>query len=146
MDYINQIIIFFVYIQNKFIKNNEDYKSLYFDANNKKITLNPKLYNYDSNNINTIEKRNMNSINIETHKHNIYNTLVKRKEQKIILRHNNKFLDNKNAKIFFKNKNNIQSGNPGQDQLDFFQKFLIIKSKAEPLDKSCYIKWAFINK
>ena len=88
----------------------------------------------------------MNSINIETHKHNIYNTLVKIKEQKIILRHNNKFLDNKNAKIFFKNKNNIQSGNPGQDQLDFFQKFLIIKSKAEPLDKSCYIKWAFINK
>ena len=132
--------------QNKFIKNNEDYNSLYFGANNKNITLNPKLYNYDSNNINTIEKRNMNSINIEAHKHNIYNTLVKRKEQKIILRHNNKFLDDKNAKIFLKNKNNIQSGNPGQDQLDFFQKFLIIKSKAEPLDKSCYIKWAFINK
>ena len=88
----------------------------------------------------------MNSINIEAHKHNIYNTLVKRKEQKIILRHNNKFLDDKNAKIFLKNKNSIQSGNPGQDQLDFFQKFLIIKSKAEPLDKSCYIKWAFINK
>ena len=122
--------------QNKFIKNNEDYNSLYFGANNKNITLNPKLYNYDSNNINTIEKRNMNSINIEAHKHNIYNTLVKRKEQKIILRHNNKFLDNKNVKIFLKNNNNIQSGNPGQDQLDFFQKFLINKNKAESLDKS----------
>ena len=122
--------------QNKFMKNNDDYNSLYFFANNKNITLNPKIYNYDSNNINTIEKRNMNSINIEAHKHNIYNNLGKRKEQQIILRHNNKFLDNKNVKIFLKNKNNIQSGHQRQDQLDFFQKFLINKNKAESLDKS----------
>ena len=130
-------------------KNNEDFKLSYFGGNNN-ITLNPKMYNYDSNNINMIEKRNMNSINVEAHKHNIYNTLGKRKEQKIILRHNNKFFDNKNVKLFLKNKNKLKetfkSGRPGQDQLDFFQKFLIIKSKAEPLDKSCYIKWAFINK
>ena len=122
--------------QNKFLKNNDDYNSLYFFANNKNITLNPKMYNYDSNNINTIEKRNMNSINIEAHKRNIYNNLGRRKEQKIILRHNNKFLDNKNVKIFLKNKNNIQSGHQRQDQLDFFQKFLINKNKAESLDKS----------
>ena len=122
--------------QNKFLKNNDDYNSLYFFANNKNITLNPKIYNYDSNNINTIEKRNMNSINIEAHKRNIYNNLGRRKEQKIILRHNNKFLDNKNVKIFLKNKNNIQSGHQRQDQLDFFQKFLINKNKAESLDKS----------
>ena len=122
--------------QNKFLKNNDDYNSLYFFANNKNITLNPKIYNYDSNNINTIEKRNMNSINIEAHKRNIYNNLGRRKEQKIILRHNNKFFDNKNVKIFLKNKNNIQSGHQRQDQLDFFQKFLINKNKAESLDKS----------
>ena len=122
--------------QNKFLKNNDDYNSLYFFANNKNITLNPKMYNYDSNNINTIEKRNMNSINIEAHKHNIYNNLGRRKEQKIILRHNNKFLDNNNVKIFLKNKNNIQTGHQRQDQLDFFQKFLINKNKAESLDKS----------
>ena len=122
--------------QNKFLKNNDDYNSLYFFANNKNITLNPKIYNYDSNNINTIEKRNVNSINIEAHKRNIYNNLGRRKEQKIILRHNNKFLDNKNIKIFLKNKNNIQSGHQRQDQLDFFQKFLINKNKAESLDKS----------
>ena len=120
-------------------KNNEDFKLSYFGGNNN-ITLNPKMYNYDSNNINMIEKRNMNSINVEAHKHNIYNTLGKRKEQKIILRHNNKFFDNKNVKLFLKNKNKLKetfkSGRPGQDQLDFFQKFLINRNKAESLDKS----------
>ena len=88
-------------------KNNEDFKLSYFGGNNN-ITLNPKMYNYDSNNINMIEKRNMNSINVEAHKHNIYNTLGKRKEQKIILRHNNKFFDNKNVKLFLKNKNKLK--------------------------------------
>ena len=120
-------------------KNNEDFKLSYFGGNNN-ITLNPKMYNYDSNNINMIEKRNMNSINVEAHKHNIYNTLGKRKEQKIILRHNNKFFDNKNVKLFLKNKNKLKetfkSGRPGQDQLDFLQKFLINRNKAESLDKS----------
>ena len=120
-------------------KNNEDFKLSYFGGNNN-ITLNPKMYNYDSNNINMIEKRNMNSINVEAHKHNIYNTLGKRKDQKIILRHNNKFFDNKNVKLFLKNKNKLKetfkSGRPGQDQLDFFQKFLINRNKAESLDKS----------
>jgi hypothetical protein len=120
-------------------KNNEDFKLSYFGGNNN-ITLNPKMYNYDSNNINMIEKRNMNSINVEAHKHNIYNTLGKRKEQKIILRHNNKFFDNKNVKLFLKNKNKLKetfkSGRPEQDQLDFFQKFLINRNKAESLDKS----------
>ena len=120
-------------------KNNEDFKLSYFGGNNN-ITLNPKMYNYDSNNINMIEKRNMNSINVEAHKHNIYNTLGKRKEQKIILRHNNKFFDNKNVKLFLKNKNKLKetfkSGRQGQDQLDFFQKFLINRNKAESLDKS----------
>ena len=120
-------------------KNNEDFKLSYFGGNNN-ITLNPKMYNYDSNNINMIEKRNMNSINVEAHKHNIYNTLGIRKEQKIILRHNNKFFDNKNVKLFLKNKNKLKetfkSGRPGQDQLDFFQKFLINRNKAESLDKS----------
>ena len=104
-------------------KNNEDFKLSYFGGNNN-ITLNPKMYNYDSNNINMIEKRNMNSINVEAHKHNIYNTLGKRKDQKIILRHNNKFFDNKNVKLFLKNKNKLKetfkSGRQGQDQLDFF--------------------------
>ena len=120
-------------------KNNEDFKLSYFGGNNN-ITLNPKMYNYDSNNINMIEKRNMNSINVEAHKHNIYNTLGKRKDQKIILRHNNKFFDNKNVKLFLKNKNKLKetfkSGRQGQDQLDFFQKFLINRNKAESLDKS----------
>ena len=120
-------------------KNNEDFKLSYFGGNNN-ITLNPKMYNYDSNNINMIEKRNMNSINIEAHKRNIYNNLGRRKEQKIILRHNNKFFDNKNVKLFLKNKNKLKetfkSGRPGQDQLDFFQKFLINRNKAESLDKS----------
>ena len=131
------------YIQNKkqnkkqnMLKNHEDYKLMFYGGNNS-ITLNAKLYNYDSNNIKTIEKRNMNSINIEAHRHNIYNTLNKRKEQKIILRHNNKFLDSKNAKIFLKNKNKLNKNfKPGQEQLDFFQKFLINKKKAESLDKS----------
>ena len=120
-------------------KNNEDFKLSYFGGNNN-ITLNPKMYNYDSNNINMIEKRNMNSINVEAHKHNIYNTLGKRKDQKIILRHNNKFFNNKNVKLFLKNKNKLKetfkSGRQGQDQLDFFQKFLINRNKAESLDKS----------
>ena len=118
------------------LKNHEDYKLMFYGGNNNN-TLNAKLYNYDSNNIKTIEKRNMNSINIEAHRHNIYNTLNKRKEQKIILRHNNKFLDSKNAKIFLKNKNKLNKNfKPGQEQLDFFQKFLINKKKAESLDKS----------
>ena len=118
------------------LKNHEDYKLMFYGGNNSN-TLNAKLYNYDSNNIKTIEKRNMNSINIEAHRHNIYNTLNKRKEQKIILRHNNKFLDSKNAKIFLKNKNKLNKNfKPGQEQLDFFQKFLINKKKAESLDKS----------
>ena len=118
------------------LKNHEDYKLMFYGGNNSN-TLNAKLYNYDSNNIKTIEKRNMNSINIEAHRHNIYNTLNKRKEQKIILRHNNKFLDSKNAKIFLKNKNKLNKNfKPGQEQLDFFQKFLINKKRAESLDKS----------
>ena len=118
------------------LKNHEDYKLMFYGGNNSN-TLNAKLYNYDSNNIKTIEKRNMNSINIEAHRHNIYNTLNKRKEQKIILRHNNKFLDSKNAKIFLKNKNKLNKNfKPGQEPLDFFQKFLINKKKAESLDKS----------
>ena len=118
------------------LKNHEDYKLMFYGGNNSN-TLNAKLYNYDSNNIKTIEKRNMNSLNIEAHRHNIYNTLNKRKEQKIILRHNNKFLDSKNAKIFLKNKNKLNKNfKPGQEQLDFFQKFLINKKKAESLDKS----------
>ena len=118
------------------LKNHEDYKLMFYGGNNNN-TLNAKLYNYDSNNIKTIEKRNMNSINIEAHRHNIYNTLNKRKEQKIILRHNNKFLDSKNAKIFLKNKNKLNKNfKPGQEQLDFFQKFLINKKRAESLDKS----------
>ena len=119
----------------------EDYKLMYLNGNkNNNNTLNPKFYIHDSYNINTIDKNNMNSINIETHKHNIYNTLGKRKEQKIILRHNNKFLDNKNMRLFLKNKNklkaNFKTGRPNQEQLDFFQKFLINKNKAESLDKS----------
>ena len=118
------------------LKNHEDYKLMFYGGNNSN-TLNAKLYNYDSNNIKTIEKRNMNSLNIEAHRHNIYNTLNKRKEQKIILRHNNKFLDSKNAKIFLKNKNKLNKNfKPGQEQLDFFQKFLINKKRAESLDKS----------
>ena len=121
-------------------KNSVDYKLFYFGGNSNNVTLNPRIYKYDSSNINIIEKRNMNSINIEAHKHNIYNTLGIRKEQKIILRHNNKFFENKNVKLFLKNKNkikeNFKSGRPGQDQLDFFQKFLINRNKAESLDKS----------
>ena len=120
--------------------NSGEYKLMYFGSNKNSNTLNPKYYKKNTNNINTIEKRNMNSINIEVHKHNIYNTLNKRKEQKILLRHNNKFLDNKNAKLFLKNKNklnsNFKSGRPGQEQFDFFQKFLINKNRAESLDKS----------
>ena len=122
--------------QNKIFKNNEDYNLFYFGNNNKNATLNPKIYNYDTYNINKIEKKNMNSLNIEAHKHNIYNSLNKRKDQKIILRHNNKFLDNKNIKLFLRNKNKLKTGHPGQEQLDFFQKFLMNKNKAGSLDKS----------
>ena len=79
--------------RNKFMSNNSQkrnknkqnhYKLLYFNGNNNNKTINPKIYNYDTYNINIIDKRNMNSINIEAHKHNIYNTLSRRKEQKII--------------------------------------------------------------
>ena len=126
--------------QNNVFVTKEEYKFMYLNGSkNNNNTLNPKLYNHDSYNINTIDKSNMNSINIETHKHNIYNTLGKRKEQKIILRHNNKFLDNKNTKLFLKNTNKLNANfkrRPNQEQLDFFQKFLINKNKAESLDKS----------
>ena len=133
--------------RNKFLANNSQkrnknkqnhYKLLYFNGNNNNKTINPKIYNYDTYNINIIDKRNMNSINIEAHKHNIYNTLNRRKEQKIILKHNNKFIDTKNSKLFLKNKlkSNFKTGRQGQDNLDFFQKFLINNKKAESLDKS----------
>ena len=134
--------------RNKFMSNNSQkrnknkqnhYKLLYFNGNNNNNkTINPKIYNYDTYNINIIDKRNMNSINIEAHKHNIYNTLNRRKEQKVILKHNNKFIDTKNSKLFLKNKlkSNFKTGRQGQENLDFFQKFLINKNKAESLDKS----------
>ena len=126
--------------QNNIYVTKENYKLIYLNGNKNNNTLNPKLYNPDSYNITTIDKKNMNSINIETHKHNIYNTLGKRKEQKILLRHNNKFLENKNMKLFLKNKNklkaNFKTGRPNQEQLDFLQKFLINKNRAESLDKS----------
>ena len=133
--------------RNKFMSNNSQkrnknkqnhYKLLYFNGNNNNKTINPKIYNYDTYNINIIDKRNMNSINIEAHKHNIYNTLNRRKEQKVILKHNNKFIDTKNSKLFLKNKlkSNFKTGRQGQENLDFFQKFLINKNKAESLDKS----------
>ena len=126
--------------QNNIYVTKENYKLIYLNGNKNNNTLNPKLYNPDSYNITTINKKNMNSINIETHKHSIYNTLGKRKEQKILLRHNNKFLENKNMKLFLKNKNklkaNFKTGRPNQEQLDFFQKFLINKNRAESLDKS----------
>ena len=126
------------YSQRKSKNKQNHYKLMHFNGNNNNKTINPKIYNYDTYNINIIDKRNMNSINIEAPKHNIYNTLNRRKEQKIILKHNNKFIDNKNGKIFFKNKlkMNFKRGGPNRENLDFFQKFLINKNKAESLDKS----------
>ena len=127
--------------KNNFPKNEEDYsyKFNYFNINNN--TINPKIYNYDSYNINIDKKNNLNSINIEIHKHNIYNIINKRKDQKITLRHNNKFLDNKTKKLFLKSKkdpiSDFKTGRVGnQEQLDFFQKFLINKNKPESLEKS----------
>ena len=128
------------YSQKKSKNKHDHYKLMYFNGNNNNNnkTINPKIYNYDTYNINIIDKRNMNSINIEAHKHNIYNTLSRRKEQKIILKHNNKFIDNKNSKLFLKNKlkSNFKTGRQGQENLNFFQKFLLNKNKAESLDKS----------
>jgi len=76
---------------------------------------------------------------------NQYNSLDKRKNQKNVNKHNNKFLNDKSKnisknKLKEKQKQNIKD----MDQLDFFQKFIINKNKAESMQKSP-VKNAGIN-
>ena len=143
------------YLQNKsekkkqmLLKNKEEYKLMYYgNSNNNNInTINPKLSDYNTSKTlaNKYDERNLNSINVDSNKFNLYNSIKKRKNPKISFPHNNnKFLDDKNIKLFLKNKNQLKADfrprNQGPHpprQLDFFQKFLLNKNKAESLNKS----------
>jgi hypothetical protein len=80
---------------------------------------------------------------------NQYNSLDKRKNPKIVKKHNNKFLNEKSKnisknKLKEKQKSNINEIRLKTDQLDFFQKFIINKNKAESMQKSP-VKNAGIN-
>ena len=154
-------------INNKFLINNyqnkNEKKDLSFIKNNNnkayKLMLhnnqvNPNLLGFNFS-VNSPEKKlepnkkNINIISLDMSKLNQYNSLDKRKNPKIVNKHNNKFLNEKSKnisknKLKEKQKRNINEIRLKTDQLDFFQKFIINKNKAESMQKSP-VKNAGIN-
>jgi hypothetical protein len=149
-------------INNKFLINNyqnkNEKKDLSFikNHNNKTYKLmlhnnqvnNPKLLGINFN-VSSPEKKlesnnnknNINILSLDMSKLNQYNSLDKRKNPKIMNKHNNKFLNDKSKnisknKLKEKQKQNVKDIRIKTDQLDFFQKFIINKNKAESMQKS----------
>jgi hypothetical protein len=155
-------------INNKFLINNyqnkNEKKDLSFIKNNNNKTYKLMLHNNQAINpnllginfsVNSPEKKleppnkNINIISLDMSKLNQYNSLDKRKNLKIVNKHNNKFLNEKSKNISKnrlkeKQKKNINEIRLKTDQLDFFQKFIINKNKAESMQKSP-VKNAGIN-
>jgi len=153
-------------INNKFLINNyqnkNEKKDLSFIKNNNNKTYKLMLHNNQAINPNLLginfsvsspekklesnnNKNNINILSLDMSKLNQYNSLDKRKNQKNVNKHNNKFLNDKSKnisknKVKEKQKQNIKD----MDQLDFFQKFIINKNKAESMQKSP-VKNAGIN-
>ena len=155
-------------INNKFLINNyqnkNEKKDLSFIKNNNNKTYKLMLHNNKAINpnllginfsVNSPEKKleppnkNINIISLDMSKLNQYNSLDKRKNPKIVNKQNNKFLNEKSKNISKnrlkeKQKKNINEIRLKTDQLDFFQKFIINKNKAESMQKSP-VKNAGIN-
>ena len=153
-------------INNKFLINNyqnkNEKKDLSFIKNNINKTYKLMLHNNQAINPNLLginfsvsspekklesnnNKNNINILSLDMSKLNQYNSLDKRKNQKNVNKHNNKFLNDKSKnisknKLKEKQKQNVKD----MDQLDFFQKFIINKNKAESMQKSP-VKNAGIN-
>ena len=153
-------------INNKFLINNyqnkNEKKDLSFIKNNNNKTYKLMLHNNQAINPNLLginfsvsspekklesnnNKNNINILSLDMSKLNQYNSLDKRKNQKNVNKHNNKFLNDKSKnisknKLKEKQKQNVKD----MDQLDFFQKFIINKNKAESMQKSP-VKNAGIN-
>ena len=157
-------------INNKFLINNyqkkNEKKDLSFIKNNNNKTYKLMLYNNQAMNPNLLgfnlivsspekklefinKKKNINILSLDMSNPKKNNSLDKRKNLKIVNKHNNKFLNEKSKNISInklkeKQKQNIKDIRLKTDQLDFFQKFVINKNKAESLQKSP-VKNAGIN-
>ena len=139
---------------------NEDKTQIVFSTNNNRVISNKIInqndnkdlsYNKNNNDINII-KQNINQKSQEK-KHDIINAVSldinkfkqnkfidKRKGQTIAIKNRNKFL-NENIKHVLKDKNQDKQKNNKDkkvinEQLDFFQKFIINKNKVENTEKS----------
>jgi hypothetical protein len=121
------------FIKNNNNNNNNDSYTLKYNNHNQKY--NKRKYDLRINNIN--------AISLEINKYKKNKLIDNRKGQTINIKNKNNFLNENYIKNALKDKNqekqnnlNINDRRGNNDQLDFFQKFIINKNKMESTEKS----------